>query len=62
MVPQTTDLSFIAFFRKLDLDYLCAARTVSFVEKSRWKDFNLGLQSVGLMRKSTDDEFEVWQV
>ncbi len=55
--------SFIALFRKLDLDYLCAARTAPC---HSWKNpverimsiFNLGLQSVGLMRASMDSEYE----
>ena len=55
--------SFISLFRNLDLDLLCVARTAPF---HSWRNpverimslLNMGLQSVGLMRKemSTEDE------
>ncbi len=51
----------IALFRKLDLDYLCAARTAPYhsyrnpVERIM-SIINLGLQSVGLARRQLDNE------
>ena len=53
----------IALFRKLDLDYLCAARTAPC---HSWKNpvervmstFNLALQSVGLMREAMDEGYK----
>ena len=59
----SVQLSLIALFLKLDLDYLCVCRTAPF---HSWKNpverimsiVNLGLQSVGLMRQQIDEEFE----
>ena len=59
----SVQVSLIALFRKLNLDYLCAARTAPC---HSWKNtverimstFNLGLQSVGLMQESKDAEYE----
>ena len=59
----SVQVALIALFRKLNLDYLCAARTAPC---HSWKNpverimsiFNLGLQSVGLMRESKDAEYE----
>ena len=53
----------IGLFRKLNRDYLCAACTAPC---HSWKNpverimsiFNLGLQSVGLMREKQDEDFE----
>lgn len=55
--------SFISLFRNLDLDLLCVARTAPF---HSWRNpverimslLNMGLQSVGLMRKEMDAEDE----
>jgi len=59
----SVQLSLIALFLKLDLDYLCVCHNAPF---HSWKNpvegimsvINLGLQSVGLMRQETDEEFE----
>ena len=56
-------MSLIALFIKLDLDFLCVARTAPY---HSWKNpverimsiNNIGLQSVGLMREKADDDFE----
>ena len=59
----SVQLSLIALFLKLDLDYLCAARTAPC---HSWKNpaervmsiVNLGLQCVGLMRGKMSEEHE----
>ena len=59
----SVQVSLIVFFKTLDLDFLCAARTAP---SHSWKNpverimstLNLGLQCVGLMREKGDDEFE----
>ena len=59
----SVQVALIALFRKLDLDYLCAARTAPC---HSWKNpverimslFNLGLQCVGLMRENMDADYE----
>ena len=59
----SVQVALIALFRRLDLDYLCAARTAPC---HSWKNpvehvmsiFNLGLQSVGLMREDKGPEYE----
>ncbi len=59
----SVQLALISVFLKLDLDYLCAARTAP---SHSWRNpverimstLNLGLQSVGLMREQMDSEFE----
>ena len=59
----SVQVALIALFKKLDLDYLCAARTAPC---HSWKNpverimsiFNLGLQSVGVMHQSKDAEYE----
>ena len=59
----SVQIALIGLFRKLNLDYLCAARTAPC---HSWKNpverimsiFNLGLQSVGLMREKQDADFE----
>ena len=59
----SVQVSLIALFLKLDLDFLCAARTAP---SHSWRNpvekvmstLNLGLQCVGLMRESGDTEFE----
>ena len=59
----SVQLSLIAVFKRLDLDFLCAARTAP---AHSWRNpvervmstLNLGLQCVGLMREKGDDEFE----
>ena len=56
-------LFLISLFLKLDLDFLCACRTAPF---HSWRNpverlmsiLNLGLQSVGLMRKEAAQEYE----
>ena len=59
----SVQVSLIALFLRLDLDYLCACRTAphhSFrnpVERTM-STLNLGLQTVGLMRQKGSDEFE----
>ena len=56
-------LALIALYLKLDLDYLCAARTVPYhsyrnpVERIM-SIFNLGLQAVALAREKMPDEIE----
>ena len=59
----SVQVSLIALFLKLDLDFLCAARTAP---AHSWRNpvervmstLNLGLQCVGLMREKMDEEFE----
>ena len=59
----SVQLTWISLFLKWDLDFLCAARTAP---AQSWKNpvervmsiLNLGLQSVGLMRKECDEETE----
>ena len=59
----STQLSLIALFLNLNLDYLCAARTAPH---HSWRNpvermmsiLNLGFQSIGLMREKMDDEAE----
>ena len=59
----SVQVALIGLFRKLNLDYLCAARTAPF---HSWKNpierimsvFNLGLQSVGLMCEKQNEDFE----
>ena len=59
----SVQVSLIALFLSLDLDYLCAARTAPF---HSWRNpverimsvVNLGLQCVGLARKEMSDEHE----
>ena len=59
----SVQMALIALFRKLDLDYLCAARTAPC---HSWKNpvervmstFNLALRSVGLMREAMDEGYE----
>ena len=59
----STQLSLIALFLNLDLDLLCAARTAP---NQSWRNpvecmmsiVNLGLQSIGLMRKEMSSEAE----
>ena len=56
-------VSLILLFRALDLDYLLAVQTAPY---NSWRNpvervmatLNIGLQSVGLMRKAGDDAFE----
>lgn len=69
MVDQTTQgylsvqVALIAAFEKLDLDFLCAARTAPC---HSWRNpverimstLNLGLQSVGLMRSQQSEDIE----
>ena len=59
----SVQLTLIAVFLKFDLDFLCACRTAPF---HSWRNpverivslLNLGLQSVGLMRKQVNEEYE----
>lgn len=59
----SVQLSLIALFLALDLDFICAVRTAP---SHSWSNpverimsiLNLGLQCVGLMREKGDDEFE----
>ena len=59
----SVQVSLISLFLKLDLDFLCAARTAP---SHSWcnpvehiiSTLNLGLQSVGLMCEKMDDDFE----
>ena len=59
----SVQLSLIALFLKLDLDYLCAGRTAPY---HSWRNpverimslLNLGLQCVGLARSKMSDNFE----
>ena len=59
----SVQLSLIALFLKLDLDFLCVCRTAPF---HSWRNpverimslLNLGMQSVGLMRKEMDDSMQ----
>ena len=59
----SVQLSLIALFLKLDLDFLCVCRTAPF---HSWRNpverimslLNLGMQSVGLLRKEMDDSYE----
>ena len=59
----STQLSMIALFLNLNLDYLCAARTAPH---HSWRNpvermmsiLNLGLQSIGLMRSEMSAEAE----
>ncbi len=59
----SVQLSLISLFLRLDLDYLCAARTAPY---HSWRNpverimsiVNLGLQCVGLAREEMDVEFE----
>lgn len=59
----SVQLTLICLFRKFDLDFLCAARTAP---AQSWKNpvervmsiLNLGLQSVGLMRKECEHASE----
>ena len=59
----SVQVSLIAIFLKLDLDFLCAARTGPC---HSWRNpverimstLNLGLQRIGLMREKVDDDFE----
>ena len=56
-------LTLIAVFRKLDLDYLCACRTAphhSFHNPAErvMSVLNLGMQSVGLVRRQLNEEVE----
>lgn len=63
MTHISTQISLINVFLKRDLDMLQAARTPPY---HSWKNpvervncvLNLGLQSVGLMRTSMNDEYE----
>lgn len=56
-------LSVIALFLSLDLDFVCAARTCPY---QSWRNpvervmsiLNLGLQCIGLMRERMDEDFE----
>ena len=59
----STQLSLIALFLNLNLDYLCAARTTPH---NSWRNpaeritsiFNLGFQSIGLMRSEMSEPAE----
>ena len=59
----SVQMSLIALFLKLDLDYLCVARTAPY---HSWRNpverimsvLNIGLQSVGLMGEKMSDEYE----
>ena len=59
----SVQLSLISVFLKLDLDFLCAARTAPY---HSWRNpaerimsiMNLGLQCVGMMRKEMTPEFK----
>ena len=59
----SVQVSLIAIFLKLDLDFLCAAQTAPC---HSWRNpverimstLNLGLQCIGLMREKMDDDFE----
>ena len=59
----SVQLSLIACFLRLDLDFLCVCRTAPF---HSWRNpverimsvLNLGMQSIGLMRKEMDDSYE----
>lgn len=56
-------LALISLFRKLDLYYICAARTApyhSLRNPAEWvmSILNLGLQSVGLVRNRLPEELE----
>lgn len=59
----SVQVSLIAVFKRLDLDFLCAARTApahywrNLVERVM-STLNLRLQCVGLMRVEGDDEFK----
>ena len=56
-------LSLISLFLKLDLDFLCVCRTAPY---HSWRNpvervmlvLNLGLQSIGLMRKQAEEDLE----
>ena len=59
----SVQVALIALFRRLDLDYLCAARTAPCHSRKNPVErvmsiFNLGLQSVGLMREDKGPEYE----
>ena len=58
----SVQLSLISLFLRLDLDYLCAARTAPCHcwrnPAERMSIVNLGLQCVGLMRQQMSDEHE----
>ena len=58
----SVQLTLISLFLHLDLDYLCAARTVPFHSRrnpvERMSIVNLGLQRIGLARKEMGAEFE----
>lgn len=59
----SVQVSLIALFLTLDLDFLCAARTAP---SHSWRNpvervmstLNLGLQCIGLMREKGDSDFE----
>ena len=59
----SVQVSLVALFVKLDLDFLCAARTAP---SHSWRNpvecimstLNLGLQCIGLMRQEMDPTFE----
>lgn len=59
----SVQLSLIAIFLKFDLDFLCVCRTAPF---HSWRNpverimslLNLGMQSIGHMRKEMDDDYE----
>ena len=55
---MSVKLSLIALFIKLDLNYLCAARTAIIPSERATSILNLGLQSVGLARAKMDDNME----
>ena len=61
----SVQVSLIVLLLKLDLDFLCAARTAPChswrnpVERIEiMSTLNLGLQCIGLMREKMDDDFE----
>ena len=59
----STQISLLCLFKKLDLDFLCAARTAPY---HSWHNpverimsvINLGLQSVGIARAAVDPAIE----
>lgn len=59
----SVQISLLALFRSLNLDYLCAARVAPY---QSWRNpvervmstINMGMQCVGLMRKQGSDEYE----
>lgn len=54
----SVQLSLIAIFLELDLDFLCAARTWRNPAERMMSIVNLGLQCVGMMHSKMADEHE----